>query len=65
MSTCRACGIEVGERDDAVTVGDATLHASCVEARKGPKRRRIGAWAAMGSRGQMAMGEVQKDMPTN
>ncbi len=65
MSSCRACGIEVGERDDVVTIGDATLHAACVEPHKGPKRRRVGAWAAMGSRGQMAMGEVQKDMPTN
>jgi hypothetical protein len=37
------------------------MHAGCVEALKVPKRRGVGAWAAFGSVGQMAMGDVQRD----
>jgi hypothetical protein len=63
MATCRACGTAIGELDDVVTVADSTMHASCVEPAKGTKQRRIGMWAAMGSRGQMLMSDVQRDTP--
>ena len=65
MSICRACGIEIGKRDDFVVVADARMHVGCVEVSKEPKKRQIGMWAAMGSRGQMAMGDVQRDTPIN
>jgi len=65
MTTCRACGNEIAGGDDVIVVAEATLHAGCVEAPKGPKRRRVGAWGAMGAAGQMAMGDVQRDTPTD
>ena len=60
MTACRVCGVEIREGEDIVIVDDERLHAGCVEAHKDPKRRRIGAWAAYGSRGQMDMGDVQR-----
>lgn len=60
MTACRVCGAEIREGEDMVIVGDDPLHAGCVEAHTEPRRRRIGAWAAYGSRGQMDMGEVQR-----
>jgi hypothetical protein len=65
MAVCRVCGGRVGKDTDAVLVGGQALHAGCVESHKEPKKRRIGMWAAMGSRGQMAMGDVQRDTPTD
>ena len=62
--TCRECGSIVRGEDDQVVVDGHTLHAGCVESHKEPKSRRIGAWSAMGSRGQMATGDVQRDTPT-
>ncbi len=50
--------------DDTIVVDGHRLHVACAEAPARPKRRKIGAWAAMGSRGQMAMGDVQRDTPT-
>lgn len=41
--------------------GDEEFHLACVEAPATRRRRRLGAWAAMGSGGQMAMGETQRD----
>jgi hypothetical protein len=61
MATCRVCGCETSDYDDVTVVGGSAVHTGCVEAHKEPKRRRIGSWAAMGSRGQMAMGAVQQD----
>lgn len=63
MTTCRICGNEMREGDDLIVVDDHALHTDCAEAPKSSKRRQVGRWAAMGSRGQMAMGEVQRDTP--
>jgi hypothetical protein len=63
MTTCRICGDEVRAGEDVVVLGDETIHAVCVEAPKGRSRRRVGAWAAFGSQGQMAMGDVQRENP--
>ena len=63
MDTCRVCGASLRDEDDVVVLDEHKLHAACVESHKEPKRRRVGAWAAMGSRGQMAMGDVQRDTP--
>ena len=63
MTTCRICGDEVREGEDVVLIDDEAIHAGCVEAPTGPKPRRVGAWAAFGSRGQMAMGDVLRDNP--
>ncbi len=64
MSTCRVCGIEVRDSDDAVEVDGHHLHVGCAGPHKEPESRKVGMWAAMGSRGQMAMGDVQRDTPT-
>jgi hypothetical protein len=64
MSTCRVCGIEFRNGDDTVTVNGEQLHVDCAGPHKEPKQRKLGMWAAMGSRGQMDMGDVQRDMPT-
>ena len=61
---CPICGIECRADDDTVVEGDHRMHAACVEAPTAPKRRKVGAWAAMGARGQMAMGDVQRETPT-
>lgn len=63
MATCRICGDEVREGDDLVLVDDVAVHRGCVEAPATRMPRRTGAWAAFGSRGQMAMGDVQRDNP--
>lgn len=63
MAICRACGTAIGELDDVVTVADSAMHAGCIEPPKHTKQRRIGMWAAMGSRGQMMMSPVQRDTP--
>lgn len=61
MDGCRVCGIGFHEEDVTVVAG-RRLHAGCAEASAELKRRKIGMWAAVGSRGQMAMGDVQRDM---
>ena len=61
--SCRVCGSMIRAGDDRVITDGRALHASCVEAPKKSKRRRIGWWAAMGSRGQMALGDVQRPQP--
>ena len=62
-TVCTACGLAVRNGDDLVIVGTRRFHNDCVIAPVAHARRRIGAWAAMGSRGQMAMGDVQRDPP--
>jgi len=64
MTACRLCGLDIREQDDVVVNGDARWHAACVEAPTRTKRRRIGGWAAFGSKGQMAMGDPQRQTPT-
>lgn len=59
--TCRVCGTGIRATDEVRWVHDEPLHAACIEAHQAPPRRKLGAWAAMGSRGQMAMGAVQQD----
>jgi hypothetical protein len=63
MTTCRICGDEVPAGEDVVLIDDKAVHAGCVRAPKVRKSRRVGAWAAFGSPGQMAMGDVQRDNP--
>jgi hypothetical protein len=58
---CRVCGAPVRTGDDRVEIEGASFHAGCVDAPASPRRRRPGPWAAMGSPGQMATGEVQRD----
>lgn len=64
VDICPICGIECRTSDDIVVAGDHRMHAACAEAPAAPKRRKVGAWAAMGTRGQMAMGDVQRETPT-
>jgi len=63
MTTCRMCGVDFRDADEVVIVDDRTFHLDCVGPLKSEKRRQVGLWAAMGSRGQMAMGDVQRDTP--
>ena len=64
MTACRVCGIEIRNGDASVFVHDEPLHLDCAQAPEEPKRRRLGLWAAMGSGGQMAMGDVQRGTPS-
>jgi hypothetical protein len=61
MSVCRICGNEVREGEDVVDVAGDGVHPDCAGAPKKEGRRRLGMWVSMGSRGQMAMGEVQRE----
>ncbi|MFZ4719889.1 MAG: hypothetical protein ACOYMR_10715 [Ilumatobacteraceae bacterium] len=61
MAICRICGLATRPEEHLVMVRDDEVHRACVDEPVGPKRRRIGAWAAFGSGGQMAMGAVQQD----
>ena len=61
MSTCRICGNEVREGEDVVRVGEDAVHPDCAGAPKKRRGRKIGMWASLGSRGQMAMGDVQRE----
>ena len=63
MAACRICGDEVREGEDVVLIDDEAVHTGCAEAPTERKLRRASAWAAFGSRGQMAMGDVQRDNP--
>jgi hypothetical protein len=64
MTTCHLCGIELNEEDDVVVVDDNhSVHVSCASAPSGTGRRQVRPWAALGSRQQMAMGDVQRDTP--
>ena len=63
MAMCRVCGIEFRRSDATVFVHDEQLHIDCAQPPAATKRRRVGLWAAMGSGGQMAMGDVQRDTP--
>jgi hypothetical protein len=58
------CGIELRSGDDTVTVDGEQTHVDCAEPHKEPKKRKLGLWAAMGSGGQMGMGDVQRDTST-
>ncbi len=62
--TCRICGIGIRDSDDVIWAHDEPLHLGCTDAHKKAPRRRLGMWAAMGSGGQMAIGDVQRDTPT-
>ena len=64
MTACRVCGIEIRNGDTSVFVHDEQLHVDCARPPETPRRRRLGLWAAMGSGGQMAMGDVQRDTPS-
>jgi hypothetical protein len=64
VDECRVCGIRFRDTDDVVTVDGHRLHVDCALPHVEPKRRRPGLWAAMGSRGQMAIGDVQRETPT-
>ena len=61
MSTCRICGNELRESEDTVLVGEDAVHPDCAGAPKKPGRKKIGMWASMGTRGQMALGDVQRE----
>jgi hypothetical protein len=61
MAECRICGTAIREGDDVVKAQGVDVHAGCVEPPKPPRRRRLGRWAGFGSRGQMAIGDVQRD----
>ena len=63
VTACPACGIEFRDGDDIVVVDDQSLHPDCAAPHKSDPRRQVGKWAAMGARGQMAMGDVQRDTP--
>ena len=63
MTSCRICGVEFRDGDDVIMVAYEALHAGCAEPHKPAKRRKIGAWASMGSGGQMALGDVQRETP--
>jgi len=65
MGTCRICGLHTRPGEHLVMVHDEEVHRACVDAPVRPSRRRIGAWAAMGSGGQMAMGAPQREMPAD
>jgi DNA-binding IclR family transcriptional regulator len=58
---CPACGLVLRDGDDVISVNDRHFHVDCVAAPVAAARRRIGGWSAMGSRGQMAMGDTQRD----
>ena len=64
MTTCRICGLDIREKDDVVVIDDDRWHAACVDAPTTTPRRRVGGWAAFGSKGQMAMGDTQREHPT-
>ncbi len=60
MPTCRICGDELRDDDEVVEVGSELLHPACVDAPSSAARRTVREWAALGSRGQLAMGETQR-----
>lgn len=62
MSVCRICANEVRDGEAFVMVRDETMHIDCAHAGAKPTRRRIGSWAAFGTRGQMALTEPQRDI---
>jgi hypothetical protein len=64
MTACRLCGVELREADETVEADGHLLHVGCTAPHAKPPRRKVGLWAAMGSEGQMAMGDVQRDTPT-
>ena len=61
MAVCRICGNELREGDDTIRFADDQVHPDCAGAPVRPVRRRLGMWASMGSRNQMAMGDVQRE----
>jgi hypothetical protein len=61
MSECRICGTEIRDGDDVVKSHGMEAHVGCVEAPKSAQQRRLGRWAVFGSRGQMAIGDVQRE----
>ena len=62
-TSCRMCGVNFRDGDDVVEVDGRTLRVDCAGPLNAEKRRQIGMWAAMGSRGQMGMGAVKRDTP--
>jgi hypothetical protein len=61
MSECRLCGNELREGESVIEVAGSMVHHDCADAHVDPQHRKIGLWAAMGSPGQMAIGDVQRD----
>jgi len=61
MSTCRICGNELRDGEVVIDLGVDEVHPDCAGAphERGP--RKLGLWASMGSEGQMAMGDVQRE----
>ncbi len=62
MAACRICGNELRDGEDVIDVAGDAIHPDCARAPKKPVRRKLSMWASMGSRGQMAMGDVQRDL---
>lgn len=58
---CAACGLPVRAAEDHVVLGNHRFHPGCVDPPSSGGRRRPGGWVAMGSRGQMAMGDTQRE----
>lgn len=61
MAECRLCGIELRDGEDVVEVGGHEVHPDCAGAHVEPERHHLGTWATMGSAGQMALGDVQRN----
>ena len=60
MSECRLCGNELRGGESVIEVGGSLVHHDCAGAHVQAPHRKIGLWAAMGSAGQMAIGDVQR-----
>lgn len=65
MAECPECGIEISKGDAVVEVDGVLVHPDCVSAPKSPRRRRLGWWASIGSRGQMGLSPVQRGDKTD
>ena len=63
MSECRICGNVLRDGEDATEVGGALVHHDCAASPGGPRRRPTSIFAAAGTRGQMGLGDVQRDDP--
>ena len=60
MSECHLCANELRVGESVIEVGGALVHHDCAGAHVQAPHRRLGLWAAMGSAGQMAIGDVQR-----
>ena len=60
MTECRICGNVIRDDEDVVDVGGTAIHDQCAGAHDRRPRHKMGLWAAMGTPGQMALGDVQR-----